>query len=69
MVGLVDPAVTIVADITDMLFAAISLLIAAACNPAKVLRQIWPHLTVLGLFITFVVWNGGVVLGSYTLPQ
>lgn len=48
----------------DMLLAATSLLIAAAFNPLKVARQIWPHIAVLGLFVTFVIWNGGVVLGS-----
>ncbi|KAK4170468.1 family 59 putative glycosyltransferase [Cladorrhinum sp. PSN259] len=33
-------------------------------NPLKLLRQIWPHLTVLFLFIGFVFNNGGVVLGD-----
>ncbi|KAM4060499.1 DIE2/ALG10 family protein [Hirsutella rhossiliensis] len=48
----------------DALFTAISLGIAAICNPGRVLRQIWPYLTVLGAFAGFVAWNGGVVLGD-----
>ncbi|KAG9251942.1 DIE2/ALG10 family-domain-containing protein [Emericellopsis atlantica] len=48
----------------DMLFCALSLLIAGACNPLRVIRKIWPHITVLGVFVAFVVWNGGVVLGD-----
>ncbi|KAH6895659.1 DIE2/ALG10 family-domain-containing protein [Thelonectria olida] len=48
----------------DMLFCIISLGIAAICNPIRVIRQIWPYITVLGLFGTFVLWNGGVVLGD-----
>ncbi|KND91847.1 Dol-P-Glc:Glc(2)Man(9)GlcNAc(2)-PP-Dol alpha-1,2-glucosyltransferase [Tolypocladium ophioglossoides CBS 100239] len=48
----------------DMLFTTISLVIAAICNPVRVLRQIWPYVTVLIAFASFVVWNGGVVLGD-----
>lgn len=48
-----------------MLFTAISLLIAGLCNPIRVLRQIWPHITVFMAFASFIVWNGGVVLGAY----
>ncbi|KAK0643882.1 DIE2/ALG10 family-domain-containing protein [Cercophora newfieldiana] len=48
----------------DWLFCLISIGIAAVCNPFKVLRQVWPHITVLGLFVGFVAWNGGVVLGD-----
>ncbi|TFB00467.1 Dol-P-Glc protein [Trichoderma ghanense] len=48
----------------DMLFTAFSLVIAALCNPIRVVRQIWPYIFVLGAFGGFVVWNGGVVLGD-----
>ncbi|KAH0491010.1 hypothetical protein TgHK011_002456 [Trichoderma gracile] len=48
----------------DMLFTAVSLIIAALCNPVRVVRQIWPYVFVLGAFGGFVVWNGGVVLGD-----
>ncbi|KAK4231016.1 DIE2/ALG10 family-domain-containing protein [Podospora fimiseda] len=37
---------------------------AALTNPLTVLGQIWPHLTVLILFVSFVAYNGGVVLGD-----
>lgn len=39
------------------------------CNPVRVLRQIWPHLTVLGAFAAFVAWNGSVVLGGHSQPS
>ncbi|KAK0761384.1 hypothetical protein N5P37_006334 [Trichoderma harzianum] len=48
----------------DMLFTAVSLIIAALCNPIRVARQIWPYVTVLAAFAGFVAWNGGVVLGD-----
>ncbi|KAK0629589.1 DIE2/ALG10 family-domain-containing protein [Bombardia bombarda] len=48
----------------DWFFCLLSIAIAAVCNPVKVLRQVWPHVTVLILFAGFVVWNGGVVLGD-----
>ncbi|QPH17901.1 hypothetical protein C2857_002817 [Epichloe festucae Fl1] len=48
----------------DMLFTAISFGIAALCNPARVMRQIWPYISVLITFAGFVLWNGGVVLGD-----
>ncbi|KAK3390152.1 DIE2/ALG10 family-domain-containing protein [Podospora didyma] len=48
----------------DWLFCLASLAIAAVHNPLRVLRQVWPHITVLGLFVGFVGWNGGVVLGD-----
>lgn len=47
-----------------MLFTVISLLVAAICNPLRVLRSIWPHMAVLAAFSAFVFWNGGVVLGK-----
>ncbi|KAG9679628.1 glycosyltransferase family 59 protein, partial [Aureobasidium melanogenum] len=30
----------------------------------KVVRLVWPYLLVVGLFVSFVLWNGGVVLGD-----
>ncbi|KAK0669295.1 family 59 putative glycosyltransferase [Cercophora samala] len=48
----------------DWFFCLLSIAVTALCNPVKVLRQIWPHLTILGLFAGFVAWNGGVVLGD-----
>ncbi|KAM0265183.1 hypothetical protein ACHAQJ_000336 [Trichoderma viride] len=48
----------------DMLFTAVSLIVAALCNPIRVVRQIWPYVTILIAFAGFVAWNGGVVLGD-----
>jgi alpha-1,2-glucosyltransferase len=48
----------------DWLFCLLSIGIAAVCNPLKIMKQVWPHVTVLGLFAGFVAWNEGVVLGD-----
>ncbi|KAK0704267.1 DIE2/ALG10 family-domain-containing protein [Apiosordaria backusii] len=48
----------------DWFFCLLTIGVTALCNPVKVLRQIWPHITILGLFAGFVAWNGGVVLGD-----
>ncbi|KAK3985652.1 DIE2/ALG10 family-domain-containing protein [Cladorrhinum sp. PSN332] len=48
----------------DWFFFLLTTATAALFNPLKLLRQIWPHLTVLALFIGFVAYNGGVVLGD-----
>ncbi len=37
---------------------------AVICNPVRVLKQIWPYISVAALFAAFVGWNGGVVLGT-----
>lgn len=47
-----------------MVFCVLSLGIAALCNPIHVIRQIWPYIAVIASFVSFVVWNGGVVLGD-----
>lgn len=47
-----------------MLFTAVSLIVAALCNPIRLIRQIWPYVAVLVAFAGFVAWNGGVVLGD-----
>ncbi|KAJ4151570.1 hypothetical protein LMH87_012260 [Akanthomyces muscarius] len=48
----------------DMIFTALSIGIAAICNPLRVIRQIWPYLAILASFAVFVQWNGSVVLGD-----
>ncbi|KAJ4388262.1 glucosyltransferase [Neurospora sp. IMI 360204] len=53
----------------DWALCLLSIGIAALCNPLKVLRQVWPHITVIGLFAGFVAWNGGVVLDETTTPS
>lgn len=50
-----------------MVFCVLSLGIAALCNPIHVIRQIWPYIAVIASFGSFVVWNGGVVLGEFDL--
>lgn len=47
-----------------MLLTAVGMVVAVLCNPLRVLRQVWPYVTVLVCFAAFVVWNGGVVLGE-----
>ncbi|KAI0798829.1 DIE2/ALG10 family-domain-containing protein [Xylaria sp. FL0064] len=50
---------------TDIILCVLSIGIAAACNLPIVLRRfLWPHGVVLAAFVTFVIWNGGVVLGD-----
>ncbi|KAF6820934.1 alpha- glucosyltransferase alg10 [Colletotrichum plurivorum] len=48
----------------DLFFSALSIGVAAISNPFRVLRKVWPHVTVMGLFAGFVALNGGVVLGD-----
>ncbi|KAL2177808.1 glycosyltransferase family 59 protein [Thermothelomyces heterothallicus CBS 202.75] len=48
----------------DWFLCVLTLAVAALSNPFRVVRQIWPHLTILALFAGFVAWNGGVVLGD-----
>lgn len=47
----------------DIFLCVLSIAIAICCNPLRVLRQIWAHIAVVFLFVGFVFWNGGVVLG------
>ncbi|KAI1141999.1 glycosyltransferase family 59 protein [Hypoxylon sp. FL0543] len=50
---------------SDLVLCALSIGIAAICNLGTIIRhRIWPHLVVLGTFVGFVIWNGGVVLGD-----
>ncbi|KAK4184607.1 glycosyltransferase [Podospora australis] len=48
----------------DWLLFLLTTATTALLNPLTLLRQIWPHLTVLSLFGIFVAYNGGVVLGD-----
>ncbi|OBR02330.1 DIE2/ALG10 family protein [Colletotrichum higginsianum IMI 349063] len=48
----------------DLFFSALSIGIAALANPLRVLKKVYPHITVMALFAGFVAWNGGVVLGD-----
>ncbi|KAL2129631.1 hypothetical protein VTI74DRAFT_7512 [Chaetomium olivicolor] len=51
-------------DLQGWFFCILTLTVTALFHPLKVLRQIWPHITILALFAGFVAWNGGVVLGD-----
>ncbi|KAK6828399.1 Dol-P-Glc:Glc(2)Man(9)GlcNAc(2)-PP-Dol alpha-1-2-glucosyltransferase [Apiospora arundinis] len=33
-------------------------------NALTILRRVYPHIATMGLFVAFVIWNGGVVLGD-----
>ncbi|KAJ0159246.1 Dol-P-Glc:Glc(2)Man(9)GlcNAc(2)-PP-Dol alpha-1,2-glucosyltransferase, partial [Colletotrichum tanaceti] len=48
----------------DLFFSILSIGIAALANPLRVLKKVYPHITVMALFAGFVAWNGGVVLGD-----
>ncbi len=63
------PKRTTPADKIDWMFCGLTTAVTAVCNPVKVLRQIWPHITILALFGGFVAWNGGVVLGMASLSN
>ncbi|KAM0325782.1 hypothetical protein ACHAQA_007084 [Verticillium albo-atrum] len=48
----------------NLCFSALSIGVAVVCNPVQVLKWVWPHVTIMGCFVSFIVWNGGVVLGD-----
>ncbi|KAK8050936.1 Dol-P-Glc:Glc(2)Man(9)GlcNAc(2)-PP-Dol alpha-1-2-glucosyltransferase [Apiospora rasikravindrae] len=48
----------------DLALCVLSLACAAWWNLFTMLRRIYPHIITLSLFVAFVVWNGGVVLGD-----
>ncbi|KAG8168280.1 hypothetical protein KVR01_003969 [Diaporthe batatas] len=60
-----DPALS-QASLDDALCCVVSIAIAVVCNPLRVVRQVWAHVAVMGLFAAFVLWNGSVVLGDKT---
>ncbi|ELQ39121.1 alpha-1,2 glucosyltransferase ALG10 [Pyricularia oryzae Y34] len=61
-----DPPLS-AASTYDVVWLVLSVAIAAVHNLPRVLRQVWPHISILGLFAGFVAWNGGVVLVSTAL--
>ncbi|KAH6673956.1 DIE2/ALG10 family-domain-containing protein [Plectosphaerella plurivora] len=60
---LVDPHLDEVGSL-DLIHCLFSIAIGVICKPSTVIRQIWPYMATLGLFVSFVIWNGGVVLGD-----
>ncbi|KAF2398978.1 hypothetical protein EJ06DRAFT_531286 [Trichodelitschia bisporula] len=58
-----DPAVGD-AEFEDYIKAALSIALVAARQPHRLLLPLFPYLTLLAGFASFVAWNGGVVLGD-----
>lgn len=52
------------AELQDYALVIISVALAAIRNPLVLIKPITPYLLLLGLFASFVAWNGGVVLGK-----
>ncbi|KAF2709339.1 glycosyltransferase family 59 protein [Pleomassaria siparia CBS 279.74] len=52
------------AGLADCVLFPISIALAALGKPIVVLKAVLPYIVLLGLFASFVVWNGGVVLGD-----
>ncbi|KAF2834010.1 alpha-1,2 glucosyltransferas-like protein alg10 [Ophiobolus disseminans] len=52
------------AGFQDYFILLLSVSLAALRKPFLVLRVAFPYLTLLGLFVGFVFWNGSVVLGD-----
>ena len=64
--GKVDNRSTFNAEIGEYLVCGSSILAATLGNPKRVIIALRPYIALLILFIGFVVWNGGVVLGKTT---
>jgi alpha-1,2-glucosyltransferase len=54
--------------LTDFILCGISIAIATLFQPFLILTRLWPYILLLVSFIGFVVWNGGVVLGTFLFP-
>ncbi|KAL5120186.1 glucosyltransferase [Pleosporales sp. CAS-2024a] len=52
------------ADHQDYALVLVTIAVAAIRSPLLVLKAVVPYLILLGLFASFVVWNGSVVLGD-----
>ncbi|KAL9950008.1 hypothetical protein ACHAQF_000259 [Verticillium nonalfalfae] len=48
----------------NLCFSALSIGVAVVCNPMQVLQWVWPHVSIMACFLSFIAWNGGVVLGD-----
>lgn len=40
---------------------------AALANPLRVLAVAWPYVPVAGCFLSFIIWNNGIVLGDKSM--
>lgn len=54
--------------LTDFVLCGISIAIATLFQPFLILTRLWPYILLLVSFAGFVVWNGGVVLGTFLFP-
>ncbi|EGY16729.1 alpha-1,2 glucosyltransferase ALG10 [Verticillium dahliae VdLs.17] len=48
----------------NLCFSALSIGVAVVCNPMQVLQWVWPHVSIMACFLSFIAWNGSVVLGD-----
>jgi len=53
---------------TDYIKSSISLAVATLANLRRLLPLLLPYLFLLSVFVIFVLWNGGVVLGTFPPP-
>ena len=61
------PMSRVLTESSDYLKVAVSYTFAAAGNIPMVLTNLRPYLVVLASFAIFIIWNGGVVLGTISL--
>lgn len=48
----------------DYVLCVLSIAVAAVYRPLQLISRLWPYLAILVSFVAFVIWNGGVVLGT-----
>jgi len=55
--------------LTDFILCVISIAIATLFHPVIIAIRLWPYILLLASFAGFVIWNGGVVLGTHSLSS
>ncbi|RDW58189.1 hypothetical protein BP6252_13600 [Coleophoma cylindrospora] len=50
--------------ILNFVLCIVSIAVAILFNPILILTRLWPYIALLVSFASFVIWNGGVVLGD-----
>jgi alpha-1,2-glucosyltransferase len=50
--------------LTDFILCTVSIAIATLFHPVIIAIRLWPYILLLASFAGFVIWNGGVVLGT-----
>ena len=51
-------------SLTQRLFRVLRFTVSGEYSIPKLIRLFYPYLVILGSFVAFVAWNGGVVLGK-----